>query len=77
MLSNMFPNFLFQDALATPTLRYLRWRGDSTAVLPTKMTKHRKLLEMCTESPESGARFVLHVFDIKLVYVETGLFSRQ
>ncbi|MBK9208541.1 MAG: hypothetical protein IPL71_09640 [Anaerolineales bacterium] len=45
-------------------LRYLRWGGDGEAVRLEKMKRRRKLLEICAESPASGARFVSWRFDL-------------
>ena len=39
-------------------LRYLRWGGGRRSRPTGKMKRRRKLLEMCAESPASGARFV-------------------
>ena len=39
-------------------LRYLRWGGTGEPRPARKRLWRRKLLEMCAESPASGARFV-------------------
>jgi len=45
-------------------LRYLRWGGGRRSRPTRKMIRRVKLLEMCAESPASGARFVGWLFGL-------------
>ena len=50
-------------------LRYLRWGGGRRSRPTGKMLRRRKLLEMCAESPASGARFVRRFYYLSKHYL--------
>jgi len=53
----------FVFALGLPNgLRYLRWGGGRRSRPTGKMIRRVKLLEICADSPASGARFVGRFF---------------